>query len=332
MSLHTNDYMLAALAGLSPPPELPPDVNWPPPDVMPTKTDIMSFSGLVTTVGELTPSGFVSVTSTYANSLPVDGEGYRVLSNLDISGGIDVKVNNVKVYNCRIRGYHNVALAKITSGVEHVWFDQCYIEGYANPSNPDEGTNAIFGDTGGVIDVKLTHCEIAGQGEGIKAAPYSLYERNYVHCTSPLADPQHTDEIQASGRSFITVRQNVFFADIHAGASSCGIFQGWNSPNNVLMEEVHVSQNYFQGGNYALYMIGGKPNPGESDPLYDPNNPTWYYQYMRNCSMIDNAFEGTLAADPGNVQPGEDTRYGFYQFVTYTGSGNVASGNTINGV
>lgn len=220
----------------------------------------------------LTPSSGFTVTQ--------DG---AVVENLDVSGVLTVKANDVTIRNVRVRGYSAVNVIRLYPGYEGLTIEHSVIEALPNPSDPTSGpTGAIGGN--GASRMTVRHSEILGFADGIKAEPDSLYERNYIHMTKPAGAAKHLDGVQGSADSRWTVRENVIDADIDRGGNAAVFAQAWNGKNCYAIEDVVVEGNYLRGGNYTVYLQGGKASKGNCGP----DEGAWVSGYV----LRGNVFEG----------------------------------------
>jgi hypothetical protein len=250
-----------------PPPTSPPPVPTPTPEPpppaptpgMPTRDAIVSDAGL-SNPGALKASG----------SVVADKPG-AVVQNLDISGAITVNADNVTIRNVRVAGSSSTALIKIAEGVRNTTIEDCKIEVSSG------GANGGIGYLG--YDTTVRRCEITGYADGIKAESGGLYEYNYIHMSKPAGSAKHLDGIQGSGDSNYTIRRNVIDSPISAGGNSAIFVQAWWGQGNSHVHDVVVEQNYVSGGNYVVYLEGGKDKDGS-------NPASWVHDYR----LIDNVF------------------------------------------
>ncbi len=262
--------------------------GWPP-DGLPSKAAIIAAAGL-SNPDILVPSGNMSVTT--------DG---AVIENYDVSGIISVNANNVTIRNCRVRGYSNVNVIRLQSGRHHLTIENCEVEALPDPNDAANGPVGAIGGNGGThMTVRNTY--VHGFADGIKiesgtAEDRSLYERNYIRMSKPSGAAKHLDGMQASGDSYFTIRENVIDADIAAGGNAAIFIQAYNGAACTHAYSPLVERNYVFGGNYCIYLMGGKESKCA--------NPE---SYGHNYICRDNVF----TPDPdGTLNSGSGYRYGY---------------------
>lgn len=257
--------------GSTPSPTTPPPTNPTPsptpsepapgplPGGMPSRKAIIDGAGL-SNPSALRPSGSVVVSQAGAT-----------IKDLDISGGIVVKADNVTIRNVRVTGSSSTALIRIDNGVKGTTIEDCVVNVTSG------GANGGIGYLGTGTTVR--RCEITGYADGIKAESGGLYEYNYIHMWKPAGSAKHLDGIQGSGDSDYTIRRNVIDQPIASGGNSAIFVQAWYGSGNAHVRNVTVEQNYVRGGNFVVYLEGGKDKDG-SDPK------SWVHGYR----LVDNVF------------------------------------------
>ncbi len=211
----------------------------------------------------LKPSGTVTVTTPGA-----------VVKNLDISGSIIVKADNVTIRNVKMSGSTNTALIKIERDVKGTTVEHCKI------SVDSGGANGGVGYLGNNTTVR--YCEIEGYADGIKAESGGLYEYNYIHMYKPTGSEKHLDGIQGSGDTNYTIRYNYIDAAKARGGNAAIFVQAFSGARCSHVYDVYVYGNYVLGGNYTVYMNGGKEAKASCD--YDQN------KWIHNYNLTDNVF------------------------------------------
>ena len=205
-----------------------------------------------------------------SGSITVSRQG-AVVEDLDIEGSITVAANNVTIRNVRVTGSTSSALVRPERGVTGTTIEYCEVTVTA------EGANGAIGHVGAGTTVRF--CEISGFADGIKVESSSLYEDNYIHMAKPAGSAKHLDGIQASGDSDFVIRNNVIEVPVDDGGNSAVFVQAWNGAANSHVRNVTVSNNYLKGGNYTVFLSGGKDSDG-SDPA------SWIHDYY----LLDNTF------------------------------------------
>lgn len=258
------------LAPPTPQPEEPPPIG-----ELPTRQQIIDGAGLLTPVEELTPASGKIILDTPD----------EVVEGLDIAGIVELKAPGVVLRDCRVHAYTTSIIVRADAGVPGMRVEHCQIEcdtNLAGDKGPAGGVGALGGGTG----LYVGYCDISGFADGIKAdGGSSVYERNYIHMHKPSGSTKHLDAIQGSGDSHFTVRQNVIDANIEAGGNACVLAQAWTGQANVFTYDVRIVENYLTGGNFTLYVIGGKSN----QPL--PPGAASYLDLILDCEIRDNRFE-----------------------------------------
>jgi len=262
----------------------------PPPEGMPSREAIINGAG-PSNPGALRRSGSITVTD--------DG---AVVENVDVSGTITIKANNVTVRNCRASGYSSVAVIRTYAGFSGTRVERCHVVALANGAG--EGPTGVIQ---GGVRTYVGHTEIEGYADGIKAETDSLYEYNYIHTYKPSGSEKHLDGIQGSGDSHFTVRRNVVDQPVSRGGNSAIFVQSWNGSINIHTYGVVVQENWLRGGNYTVYLEGGKGD-GAAGYLHDytyvgnrfaADGIRYGYSRVANChevSATDNRFDGIGAA------------------------------------
>jgi hypothetical protein len=195
----------------------------------------------------------------------------EVVENRDVDGTITVNADNVTIRNVRVRGASDTALIAIGRGVRGTIVEHATIE------VAEGGANGAIGYLGeGTI---VRRCDISGFADGIKVESGGLYELNYIHMAKPDGAAKHLDGIQGSGDTDYTIRSNVIDADVARGGNAAIFVQAWNGARNVDVANVVVSGNYLVGGNFTVYLEGGKDTDG-SDPA----------SWVHNFQLTNNTF------------------------------------------
>ena len=139
----------------------------------------------------------------------------------------------------------------------------------------------------------------------------SLYEYNYIRMARFPGSDIHVDGIQGSGSTNYTIRFNVIDVPAESGGNAAVFVQAYNGTANQVVRNVRVEANYLRGGNYVLFLNGGK--------TFDGSNPaSWIDDY----AAIGNVFSPT------------GYRYGFITAThcpeTITAGNRMENGTPIN--
>ena len=262
----------------------PPPIDPPPPDVGPppadpsgaTRSQVVAGAGL-TNAGILTPSGSVTVTTTNA-----------VIENLDITGTLNIKANGVTVRNCRVQGYSSVSVVRLYPPFGNCLIEHCEVVALASSTDPLKAPNAaISGST--CVGLNVRWCDISGFADGIKAEETSYIEYNVIAMSKPSGSAKHLDGIQNSGRSHVFIRGNVIDADISLGGNAAVFTQAYNGSSCKHIYDNIVQGNWLKGGNYSVYMMGGKNIASCDNDLY---------KWVHDQHVVDNVFEGSERYGP----------------------------------
>ena len=255
-----------------------------------------------------TRSSRVRVSATQAalrntGSVSVNTPG-AVIENLNISGGLVIGADNVTVRNVRVEGSSSTALIRINRDVKNTVIEHCEV------IVDSGGANGGIGYLGRNTTVR--NCEISGFADGIKVESGGLYENNYIHVSKPDASGKHLDGVQASGDSDYTIRNNVIEAPIDVGGNSAVFVQAWNGYENFHVSNVTVANNYLRGGNYVLFLNGGKDSDGSIEA-------SWVHNYRAT----------------GNVFARDGYRFGYIRATncgqTVTEGNSLDNGTALNG-
>lgn len=215
----------------------------PPTSGMPTKQSIIDGAG-PSNPGALKPSGSIVVTTAGA-----------VIQDVNVSGSILVKANDVTIRNCKVTGSSSAVLVKLEQGFRNMTVENCRIE--VNTG----GANGAVGSNGGTTGIKIRRTEILGYADGIKADNEALYEYNYIHMYKPAGSIKHLDGIQGSGRRDWTARYNAIDMRAENGGNFSIFAQSYTGAVCVAMGTITASHNYIYGGNYGINISGlGKPD------------------------------------------------------------------------
>lgn len=252
------------------------DIPDPPDDpdpVDPGMEAIMAAAGYRPELSSLTPSGHITV--------DVDG---AVVQGYDISGGISIKANNVVIRDNRLRGHNTVFLVRYYPGFYGGTIEHNEVECLDNPTNPIYGTNAAIGGSS-PVGCTWQYNYVHGNGDGLKPHHDSLVYRNYINMFKNPGSDEHRDCLQISGRSRITVQENVAFLDLNTGGNTGLFAQAWNN-DNVPIDNIYFIGNYTIGGNRGIEVRGGKT----TKPL--PPGYANVDELITDCKVIDNKMIG----------------------------------------
>jgi hypothetical protein len=141
-------------------------------------------------------------------------------------------------------------------------------------------------------------------GDG--AGKESVYEYNYVTLYEPPGSDNHSDGMQSSSDRDFVVRHSVVYTPPADGGNAAIFCQAWNGSSNYMIGNITIHGNYLYGGNYTVFLMGGKQlDNGEGLPKNYWLEPGCY-------TLTENTFEGgfnygslsTVADDTQLIQSG----------------------------
>jgi hypothetical protein len=174
----------------------------------------------------------------------------QIIENLDITGYVEIKHDNVVLRKCRVTG--NAVIVR----ANNVTIEDCTID-------VNFGWNsAIVLD--GVVGAKVRRNNISRTENGVfMSGSRHLVEDNYIHdLWFPSADP-HIDGIQLFGgiTNDVIIRHNSVIVSDHANAA---ITMG-------TVQNVQVDNNRLHGGGYTV-VVDGRSGAGTVARVYITNN------------------------------------------------------------
>jgi hypothetical protein len=198
--------------------------------------------------GSLKPSGSVTVTRAGA-----------VIENLDVQGSITVRANDVTIRNVRVRAGGHFGI-NVVQGVHGTLIDHVDIEmsGDATAAIGGLGDHDGSHSTKPGDNVTVRYSHLHGNGDGIKAVNFGLYEHNYIHMRRPAGSVRHIDGIQSSGRSSWTARYNWVDQAYSAGFNSAIFVQAYSGSRDVPSKNITITNNWVNGALYTIQTEDGK--------------------------------------------------------------------------
>jgi hypothetical protein len=198
--------------------------------------------------GAVKPSGSITVSRAGA-----------VIENVDVQGSITVRANDVTIRNVRVRSAGHFGI-NVVQGVHGTLIDHVDIQ------MSGDATAAIggLGDHGGSHsskpgdNVTVRYSHLHGNGDGIKAVNFGLYEHNYIHMRRPAGSTRHIDGIQSSGRSSWTARYNWVDQAYSGGFNSAIFVQAYTGSKDVPSKNIIISNNWVNGALYTIQTEDGK--------------------------------------------------------------------------
>jgi hypothetical protein len=203
----------------------------------------------------LKPSGSVVVSTPGA-----------VVENLDVSGTITVKADNVTIRNVRVRTNSNAYAISIQKGFRRTTVSNAEIVMGVG------GTCANAGVGGGAGHTVVRRSHIRGCGDGIKAHDHGLYEDNYIRTTRLPNSTKHVDGIQGSGTTAYTIRRNDIHNPPSQGGNAAVFIQAYNGLGERRVSDVVVDGNWLNGGNMTVFVEDGKTGSGWVQNIRITNN------------------------------------------------------------
>jgi hypothetical protein len=182
-----------------------------------------------------------------------------VVEDLDVRGSITVRANDVTIRNVRVRAGSPFGIT-VAKGVHGTLIDHVDIE------MTGDATAAIggLGDHDGAQSTKpgdnvtVRYSHLHGNGDGIKAVNFGLYEHNYIHMRRPAGSVRHIDGIQSSGRSSWTARYNWVDQAYSGGFNSAIFVQAYTGSSDVPSKNITIANNWVNGALYTIQTEDGK--------------------------------------------------------------------------
>lgn len=206
-----------------------------------------------------------------SDSLVVTEDG-SIVEDLDVSGTITIKADDVTIRNVRVRTDTDAFAVQVGRGVSGTLIEHCELEvgtggTTANAAVGGSGDSQGLAGTepGSNVTVKL--CRIRGLGDGIKAANYSLYEKNVITMERGPETSKHVDGIQASGSSGWTARQNWIDQAYQGGHNSAIFAQPYTGKVDTEISDISIVGNWVNGGTFTIQI--GKPKGEGADFVSD---------------------------------------------------------------
>lgn len=233
-----------------------------------------------------TNTGVPSGTSlTNSGSLNITTNG-AVVQNLNITGMISVRANNVTIRNCRI-----------TSGDYYpIDWDG---DGYTNLLVEDSEIIATsYSVTAGMSFSNYTarRVFVTGSADGFKADSNVLIEDCYVTLLG-IGPDTHNDGVQTTGGSNVTLRHNTFKLGEPAGVSAVvQVGNEWGTNSNWV-----ITDNLIDGGGWSIN--------ASNDPSDNPNFQITSNRFTRRAaygpgSVGGATWTGNIYDDDGSTVPG----------------------------
>lgn len=215
---------------------------------------------------------------TPSKSIVVTRDG-TVLEDLDVTGQITVKANDVTIRNVRLSGGPKQQVGIRT----YAGFARTRIE------NVDIAMSSVTCRGAGVMGGGATvmrYTKITGCGDGAKLQRGSLYEYNRIEVSKPEGSNFHLDGYQASGVDNVIVRYNYISVPLSVNGNTAVFVQSFNGKKDVPVTKIQVYGNYLNGGNYTVSVEDGKKGDG----------------FVTGVVFRDNAFGDNHRYGPGRLQ------------------------------
>jgi hypothetical protein len=197
--------------------------------------------------------------TTYTNmsgSVHLWSGGLHSLENVNLTGNILIQMDNVTINNCIITNNDGGAtdVIRIDTGITtgaNLTISNCIVDGAGITTNGISGNGTIFNN------------KIVGVENGINmygGNPSNISD-NYIHITTTNGADPHYDGIEnnGTGTSTVLIHHNTVIND-NAQTSALMLNNYFDGLSNIT-----VTNNYFEGGGYAVYVDdtkgGGTVNP-----------------------------------------------------------------------
>ena len=222
------------------------------------------------------------------NLTPAEG---ATVKELELTGGIEIKHNNVTVENADIIAVKNQECGSVIADTCEVIGEQC--------KKPCNGTGAIR-IASGVTGTIIKHTEIHGaSATGVNALHVAIadvastansltaeydyiynaspgfdgpgtYTNNYVIANDEIPEEHYEDALFENAASHLIYRHNVF---LNPHEQTAAIFMTCDKALGYEIGEVNIEYNFLAGGGYTIY--GGLRNEagckeGESGGFHGP--------------------------------------------------------------
>lgn len=227
----------------------------------------------------LRPSGGFTVTTPGA-----------VVENLDVTGCILVRANNVTIRNTRVRGSCWAGAIDTDYGAySGILIHDVEIDG----RNENAGA-ALLGNSG----FTCRRCNIHHGGGGVRMTSDVVLEDSWIHDIYGAGDTHNSGVGSNGGRNFVVRNNNIDCSTLPNCSGALVLYGDFNPVQDVLVEN-----NLFNGGGFCVYggSVPGKPYPVAS-----------------NTRFLNNAFGRSAFQDCGYYGP----------YTSWSNAnGNVWSGN-----
>jgi hypothetical protein len=182
-----------------------------------------------------------------------------VIEDLDVRGSITVRANDVTIRNVRVRAGSSFGIT-VAKGVHGTLIDHVDIEmsGDATAAVGGLGDHDGSHSTKPGDNVTVRYSHLHGNGDGIKAVNFGLYEHNYIHMRRPAGSTRHIDGIQSSGRSSWTARYNWVDQAYSGGFNSAIFVQAYTGTKDVASRDITIADNWVNGALYTIQTEDGK--------------------------------------------------------------------------
>ncbi|WP_110182138.1 right-handed parallel beta-helix repeat-containing protein [Nocardioides solisilvae] len=245
---------------------------------------LVGVAGRTTPPPPPTETGFPDAASTgvqdgvalrASRGLTVTTDG-AVVENLDISGQLHIRANNVTVRNVRVRSSDYYALYVTGSGarIEHVEVDGL---GFS-------GTGGAAGIGGGGKGMTVVAADITGVENGVVPGSGSVVQDSWIHGLASPGDP-HYDGIQMDGGlSDIRVVHNTIDMSEHSQTAAVMV-DNYFGP----ISRISVTGNQLLGGGYTVYADGSFSSSDAVSAITYADNVFgkghWGYGLLRNADV-----------------------------------------------
>jgi hypothetical protein len=245
--------------------------------------------------GALKSSGSITVTRAGA-----------VVENLDVRGSITVRANDVTIRNVRVRAGSSFGIS-VAQGVHGTLIDHVDVEmsGDATAAIGGLGDHSGSHSTKPGDNVTVRYSHLHGNGDGIKAVNFGLYEHNYIHMRRPAGSVRHIDGIQSSGRSSWTARYNWVDQAYSGGVNSAIFVQAYTGSADVPSKNITIANNWVNGALYTIQTEDGKDGRSGLLRNIQIDNNVFYrdYKYGAYRPRGDIRGNGGHWADTGDQVP-----------------------------
>lgn len=213
-----------------------------------------------------------------------------VVQNLDINGSLTIQAHDVTVRNVRVRSNSTSYGINVARGFSSTLIENVDVQVGVGGATANAAIGGL-GDHGGArgkahgSNVIVRNSTLTGNGDGIKAANFSLYENNYIRMRRAPGSVKHVDGIQSSGRSYWTARYNWVDQAYSAGHNAAIFAQAYTGKSATPITDINIYRNWVNGGVYTIQTGEGKNGATGLLSNIRINDNVFYRDYLYGAYM-----------------------------------------------